>query len=70
MGPQRVGLADPVNSNHAAEVAGSPSLNTGQGILEYGRLRGLHPERTPVFEAAVQRLRAELAGTDDGAGRD
>ena len=37
---QLIGLADPVDPDHAGEAAGSPGRHTCQGILEDRRLLG------------------------------
>ena len=58
---ERVGLADPVDADDVAEVAGAARLDAGQGVLEHRRLRGLDAELLGGRQERVRR-RLALAG--------
>ena len=59
VGPQSLGLANPIDADDEAEVARSARLDTHQRILEHGRLSGIYAQRSCAREKGV---RGGLAG--------
>src|SRR5258708_33219865 len=48
-------LADPIDADDEAEAPGPARLDTCERVLEYGRGRGQHAERTRAREERVRR---------------
>ena len=65
---QRVGLADAIDADDEAEVAGPPGLDAGQRVLEHGRLPRLDAERPRAGEERVRRrLALQMLALGDDA---